>query len=491
MHLNEIKKLEKNLELSENEKKQLAKQLQEMQSTVDNAKAEYSAYQGKWKRVLGSMSSLFKAHLDSQKQEVDDKRQLKEIEEFEETKELGELLNKFVHSSALGSLRDELKAIAQQLEESKAKCNELESDSTLLNAIAEEVQALLVSTEEELISLSEEMSSIYYQVCDVNGETPSRIMLDHASSSTKNNEKTSINLKLERLKNQLSKSGASNYLKQWKTISNDSDSKDSIDVLKSQIKHLKTVIDVMIEARQQNDQANQSQTLISSSPSVQSIAELSANPDELKQIIEENKTSKALLATKREQIATLRMVIKANKQTAEVALENLKSKYEKEKQLNTETMSKMKVELKALKEDAATFAALRSMFTGRCDEYVRDIDDLQKRLEASEEEKKTINQLLRIAIQQKLSLTQKLEDYEMDREHLSGSVSGSSIGPNSTKANNTRSATSRRSGAGSSFLGRNFTTRTSPQSEIGGNHSTPTKLSNQSSSSSLQSKRNF
>lgn len=494
--MTEIKKLEKSLELSENEKSQLHKQIEETQSAVESAKAEFSAYQGKWKKVLSSMSSLFQAHLDKQ-DEIDDKKLLKEIKDFEETKELGELLNKFVHSSALGTLHDELKAIIQQLDDSKAKCDELASDSTLLNTIAEEVQALLVSTEEELINLSEQVSAIYYQVCEENGEPPLRILLDHTSSTTKNNEKTSINLKLERLKNQLSESGASIYLQKWKTISNDSDSKDSIAVLKSQIKHLKTVIDLMIEARanQKTDQPtspNQPQALVSASPSIQSIAELSANPNELKQIIEENKTNKALLATKREQIATLRMVIKANKQTAEVALENLKSKYEKEKQLNTETMSKMKVELKALKEDAATFAALRSMFGARCEEYVTQNDELERRLQASEEEKKTINQLLRIAIQQKLSLTQKLEDYEMDRERLTGGAPGVPMGANSSnKPNNPRPGCTSRRMVSNSFMPRNFTSRNSAiPSGSGGNHSTPKMNNSQPTGSNLQ-KRNF
>jgi hypothetical protein len=47
------------------------------------------------------------------------------------------------------------------------------------------------------------------------------------------------------------------------------------------------------------------------------------------------------------------------------------------------------------------------------------IDELQRQLQASEDEKKTLNSLLRIAIQQKLSITQKLEDYEMDKERTS------------------------------------------------------------------------
>lgn len=52
-------------------------------------------------------------------------------------------------------------------------------------------------------------------------------------------------------------------------------------------------------------------------------------------------------------------------QTAEVALANLKSKYENEKAMVTETMMKLRNELKGLKEDAATFSSLRAMFATR------------------------------------------------------------------------------------------------------------------------------
>ncbi|KAM6895705.1 uncharacterized protein FYW49_019578 [Xenentodon cancila] len=125
---------------------------------------------------------------------------------------------------------------------------------------------------------------------------------------------------------------------------------------------------------------------------------------------------KALLSTKREQIATLRVVLKANKQTAEGALSNLKSKYEAEKSMVTDTMTKLRNELKALKEDAATFSSLRAMFATRCDEYVTQLDEMQRQLAAAEDEKKTLNSLLRMAIQQKLALTQRLEDLAFDQE---------------------------------------------------------------------------
>lgn len=43
---------------------------------------------------------------------------------------------------------------------------------------------------------------------------------------------------------------------------------------------------------------------------------------------------------------------------------------------------------------------------------------MQRQLAAAEDEKKTLNSLLRMAIQQKLALTQRLEDLEFDHEQI-------------------------------------------------------------------------
>lgn len=59
------------------------------------------------------------------------------------------------------------------------------------------------------------------------------------------------------------------------------------------------------------------------------------------------------------------IIFSVSLQTAELALSNLKTKYETEKSMVSETMMKLRNELKALKEDAATFSSLRVMFASR------------------------------------------------------------------------------------------------------------------------------
>lgn len=179
-----------------------------------------------------------------------------------------------------------------------------------------------------------------------------------------------------------------------------------LDTIRDQLSHLTKAVESTIEI-------NRQKALHTGSQEHSSLAEVE---DLQEQVIK----LKSLLSTKREQIATLRTVLKANKQTAEVALANLKSKYENEKAIVSETMMKLRNELKALKEDAATFASLRAMFAARCEEYVTQLDELQRQLSNNEEEKKTLNALLRLAISQKLALNQKLEDFEMDKDKSHG-----------------------------------------------------------------------
>lgn len=62
------------------------------------------------------------------------------------------------------------------------------------------------------------------------------------------------------------------------------------------------------------------------------------------------------------------------------------------------------------------FLVFPSLTFASCDEYVTQLDEMQRQLAAAEDEKKTLNSLLRMAIQQKLALTQRLEDLEFDHE---------------------------------------------------------------------------
>ncbi|THD18612.1 Protein bicaudal D [Fasciola hepatica] len=125
---------------------------------------------------------------------------------------------------------------------------------------------------------------------------------------------------------------------------------------------------------------------------------------------------KASNQVKREQVPTMRSMLRTNKTTAETALDNLKQKYEKEKLLVTGTMQSLRDELAVLKEESTKKASLRAMYSQRYDEYSAQIDEMQQKLTFAENERRTLNSLLRLVILQKLDLTQLLKDIAEKQE---------------------------------------------------------------------------
>uniref|UniRef100_A0A671S7Y6 Bicaudal D homolog 1a n=1 Tax=Sinocyclocheilus anshuiensis TaxID=1608454 RepID=A0A671S7Y6_9TELE len=273
------------------------------------------------------------------------------------------------------ALEEQVKRLEKACREGRERVSSLEVELRCSSVMASESNGMLNTAQDELVTFSEELAQLYYHVCLCNNETPNRVMLDYYRQS------------------RVTQTG--DLRREPMNIYNLNA------IIRDQIKHLQKAVDRSLQLSRQRAAAR----------------ELAPILDKDKEVcMEEILKLKSLLSTKREQIATLRLVLKANKQTAEVALANLKSKYENEKSMVTETMKKLRNELKALKEDAATFSSLRAMFATRCDEYVTQLDEMQRQLAAAEDEKKTLNSLLRMAIQQKLALTQRLEDLEFDHE---------------------------------------------------------------------------
>ena len=467
--MSEIKKLEERVNLIESEKHHLKVQLNESAETLDKTRCEVSNYQMRLSKLMEILTSSSTGDESSVNYAINESDE-------PEVKLLKTILTRKFNESNLGQLQSQFDKLNQQLKEQEEKSKFLSSDLNILNLIAEEATSSLILTQEDLNSISEELAGLYHHVCHVNGQIPNRIMLDHAMTGKSNTESgglkndlnrscesssdnksgngsnipnitASLSTRIDALKEKLSNHSLLNNWKSSHSTAIDgnsggqelSSSANSIEVnrtiemIRDQLRYLKTAIESTIDLK-----SNRSGSISASTSAVPSTSNMSSSvtTDNLAEIEKEELNEqviklKALLSTKREQIATLRTVLKANKQTAEVALANLKSKYETEKAVVTETMTKLRNELKALKEDAATFASLRSMFAARCEEYVTQNDELQRQLTASEEEKKTLNSLLRIAIQQKLTLTQKLEDLEVDRERTSTSKS---------KESNSRSA---------------------------------------------------
>uniref|UniRef100_A0A1A8G7S7 Bicaudal D homolog 1 n=1 Tax=Nothobranchius korthausae TaxID=1143690 RepID=A0A1A8G7S7_9TELE len=386
----------------------------------------------------------------------------------------------------LQKLERQVVSLEKVCKEEQEMISNLQLELEAAQSASSESRGALNAAQDELVTLSEELAQLYHHVCLCNNETPNRVMLDyyrqgrglrgHSASLTAMLSDNSKVLLTPRLARRMASVTSASSSPGESRSSSESPSKEPLskEVQKNEKEMNKEVLQVPCELSVPPCTPPSCSPCISASSSSSSssplapehLGELRKEPmniynlnaiirDQVKYLqravdrslqlsrqraaardmvplldkdkdscMEEIMKLKSLLSTKREQIATLRLVLKANKQTAEVALANLKSKYEAEKSLVTDTMTKLRNELKALKEDAATFSSLRALFATRCDEYVTQLDEMQRQLAAAEDEKKTLNSLLRMAIQQKLALTQRLEDLAFDQEQTRCSRGG-------------------------------------------------------------------
>ncbi|KAJ8257512.1 hypothetical protein GJAV_G00186390 [Gymnothorax javanicus] len=454
LNISEIQKLKQQLMQVEREKVNLLSTLQDSQKQLEHTRGALSEQHEKVSRLTENLNAMKKLQASKERQSALDNEKERDSHEDGDYYEVDingpEILEcKYkVAVSEIGDLKEELKGLKAKYEDCQSKYEEeksrLENDVSVLSEklsslektnrtdrdqvvrlekelkkvsdVAGESQGSLSVAQDELVTFSEELANLYNHVCMCNNETPNRVMLDFykegkgGRSSPEGRGRRSPILLTKGLFPEPAKAenGDTTPSPVSSLPSPVSDTRrepmniyNLVAIIRDQIKHLQMAVDRTTELSRQR------------------VASLELGPvaDKDKEAcMEEILKLKSLLSTKREQIATLRTVLKANKQTAEVALANLKSKYENEKAMVTETMMKLRNELKALKEDAATFSSLRAMFATRCDEYVTQLDEMQRQLAAAEDEKKTLNSLLRMAIQQKLALTQRLEDLEFDHE---------------------------------------------------------------------------
>lgn len=308
-------------------------------------------------------------------------------------------------------------------EESDQTIRTLREDVQSMTSLAGEAKGSLTCTQDELKLVSEDLAKLYQQVCLANGDTPNQLVLEHLKTLSPRYKSTKpINGSAIMNGDIRDMSGDEKIV----TVKNGDDRKDDehpeepgdplacyklITAVRDQVRFLRKAVektvDISRERREEPTHPTGSEHEVDDLTS----ADGGSLQDQVLKL-------QRLAATKREQITTLRTVLKANKSTYEVALANLKSRYESDKALQNEVITKLKRNLKSMQAESATFQSLRSMFAQRCEDYVAQVDDLQRRLTAAEDEKKTLNHLLRQAIHQKIALTQRLEEFELARERL-------------------------------------------------------------------------
>lgn len=428
IHLGQLKKLERQLESIETEKQGLSSSVREVQDSLEHSKKELAAQKARVAALIAYITDLAKL-----KEEADTKLGKDKPQDLEtlnsvlgiqrdwqsrcvaEINSLQENIKSFniedmATFDTVTRMKGEIANLRTELANQEKFVGELHHDIKLMDSLSVEAQRALGLTQNELSNVTEELAKIYHHICTANNITPSRVMLEHskgpeAKKSGGGEARDALTYSPSKMETLRSKLKTVQQLKDTSQFGDSTVVATTLETVKDQLKYLKSAIESSLELGKKK---------MSSSMLIEQ-GEIGAAVQEgdLVEAQDQVVKLKSLLSTKREQIATLRTVLKANKQTAEVALGSLKSKYDTEKCIVSETMLKLRNELRLLKEDAATFSSLRAMFAARCEEYSTQVDELQRQLSGAEDEKKTLNQLLRMAIHQKLVLTQRLEDIEM------------------------------------------------------------------------------
>lgn len=316
-------------------------------------------------------------------------------------------------------LEEEVLNLKNKLTDSEDIVKGLQDDVKSMSDLAGEAQGSLNCTQDELRYVSNDLTKLYKHVCSANGETPKSVATQAVKKIQETQENGEVGMPGTPAASPINGKCLPVERQSPMGSENPNDSEERADpmscyrlisAVRDQVKFLKRAVEKTVELSRQRALEYRA---VNDDPARSPVP--GDYDDSLRnQVLK----LQGLLATKREQITTLRTVLKANKSTYEVALANLKSRYENDKAVQSESYSQLKRNLKALKAEAATFASLRSMFAGRCEEYVIQMDELQRKLTSAEEEKKTLNQLLKQAIHQKIALTQRLEEFEIARERL-------------------------------------------------------------------------
>ncbi|VVC24161.1 Hypothetical protein CINCED_3A006057 [Cinara cedri] len=355
IHLNELKKLEKQLEQVENEKSLLTQNLKESQSASDKCKSDLENLAVRIYKLGSQIRAL--EHLGTQTslkvvpENLEDGKSNESLEYYQQwfnlaSKEIDQLhsdleeLERQLNSSdETLSLRDELIVLKNKLIDKEQKTMELESNVRLLGELATDASASLDNAQNDLVVITDELAQLAHQISVFNGKS---ITLNTVVKPVKETEENDPRLDVlrTRLKSDV-------FIKELESLTEASFVAKSLRNVLNQIKLLKESVNTSIDnakiANRENTDGQRNLMMDSN--------------DELSDLREQVMKLQSLLATKREQISSLRMVLKTNKNTAEVALNNLKSKYDNEKMVVTETMTKLRNELRTLKEDAATFSS--------------------------------------------------------------------------------------------------------------------------------------
>lgn len=192
VHLNELRKLEKQLDALEKEKLSLTQNLRENQAIVEKSQGELQTFISRLSLLAAHVDSLQQFYVSADKNLTSSTTEAqKSIDKYKQwyklsCKEVEQLKNDIREIEKLTSvsdstlqLRTEITNLKNKVLDTEQKYLDLELDIQLLREFASEAGGSLEETQNNLQTVTEELAQLYHHVCTVNGQTPSRVVLEH------------------------------------------------------------------------------------------------------------------------------------------------------------------------------------------------------------------------------------------------------------------------------------------------------------------------
>ena len=230
IHLNELKKLEKQLETCENDKKTAMNKLKESLSNLESAKDALATEQAHTVQLEAHINAFLNAKAA--------------VEDSEDLQVLRTSLKKCSDEKpSAHKMQDMVSALSSNLAEVEQKSVDLQHDIRILEKVASDSLRALSGTQKEMVLLQEEVANLYTKICEINHQTPSKIMtLEHLQQQQRGCEDLSvISSSLAKLRS------AKGHFDPQEEHINPAVVQNNVETVKDQIKYLRDAIERSFE----------------------------------------------------------------------------------------------------------------------------------------------------------------------------------------------------------------------------------------------------
>lgn len=266
IHLNELKRYEKQLEHLEAEKANLTTNLRDAQQNLDKSQNDLQNFLAK--------VTLLAAHVDSLhhlRKQIENDDHMKDVSKEKMVAEkLGDIVHQYASwftlsakeidilktdlaeiqkglssNDAMNILRNEITNLKNKLLTSEQRSLDLHADVKTLSALSQNAGQSLNTARGSLVTLSDDLAQLYHLVCTYNGDTPNRVLFDHKTEDL-SLEGDSLSAIQAQLKSDILIQQP-NVFEDLQGLGDAIEVKKYVDTIKDQIKYLKTAVEHAIE----------------------------------------------------------------------------------------------------------------------------------------------------------------------------------------------------------------------------------------------------